>query len=185
MSSGIVIPGSTNLEKRTQPDMYGFSLTDFGKDWLSNRENTANPRRYGEFGNLLAEFDSTYGQFYAIRSQESLSCFRHGNHVACCAMAGACAETILFTAYVKLVGDESKALKDMASSGGRGRVESALLGRLKEGQRLEIQTSMSIIKYWRDNSAHGLTGMVNQNEAYVALITLLNFAQAVRRHLLS
>lgn len=181
---GVVIPGHLKYLDRTQPDLLGFSLTDFGRQWLGSRELGANPHQFGEFGRLLAEFDREYGEFYAIRAQEALSCFRHGNHVACCAMAGACAETILFTAYTKHLGDQEKALRDMTSSGGRGRVESALLGRLKEGQRMELQTSFSLIKYWRDNSAHGLSGSVDHNEAYVALLTLLNLAQAAKRYLL-
>lgn len=184
VSSGVVVPGNTRLEQRTQPDVYGFSLTDFGREWLASKELAMNPRRYGEFGKLLAEFDVVYGEFYAVRSQEALSCFRHGNFVACCAMAGACAETILFTAYARQLGDEDKALREMMSAGGRGRAETAVLGRLKEGQKMELQSSLALIKYWRDHAAHGLTGRTNQNEAFVALVTLLNLAQAARRYLL-
>lgn len=181
---GVIVPGNLEHLDRGTPDMLVFSLTDFGRQWLESRELGANPHQFGEFGRLLAEFDEVYGEFYAIRAQEALSCFRHGNHVACCAMAGACAETILFTAYAKHLGDQEKAIREMTSSGGRGRVEAALLGRLKEGQRMELQTSFSLIKYWRDNSAHGLTGRVDHNEAYVALLTLLNLAQAAKRYLL-
>lgn len=185
VSSGIVVPGSFSIEQRTQGgSLYGFNLTEFGREWIASAEVTASPRRYGDFSKLLSEFDPVFGEFYAIRSQEALSCFRHGNHIACCAMAGACAETILFTAYVKHKGDEEQALKDMTSAGGRGRVEAALLGRLKEGPRMELQTSFSLIKYWRDNSAHGVTGKVSQSEAHVALLTLLSLAQAAQRHLL-
>ena len=184
VSSGVVVPGNSRIEQRTTPDIYGFSLTDFGRSWLNNRENLYNPRNYGEFGKLLAAFDSVYGEFYAVRSQEALSCFRHGNYVACCAMTGACAETILFTAYAKQVGDLDRAQREMTSSGGRGRVEASLLGRLREGQKMELQTSLSLIKYWRDTAAHRLTGTADMQEAYVALLTLLNLAAATQRYLL-
>lgn len=184
VTSGLLVPGGFEIDNVNGNAVYGFHLTESGQEWICSAEVAASPRRYGEFGRLLSEFDPVYGELYAIRSQEALGCFRHGNYVACCAMAGACAETILYTAYAQMKGDPEQALKDMTSAGGRGRVETALLGRLKDGPRMELQTSFSLIKYWRDNAAHGVTGRINQNEAYVALLTLLTLAQSAQRHLL-
>jgi len=63
------------------------------------------------------------------------------------------------------------------SANGRSRVENVITGQLKDNLRREYSGYTSLLKYWRDISAHGISSNISDNEAFTALALLLRFAQ--------
>ncbi len=77
----------------------GFSMTEFGKEWLSKRKNDALlPADPNKFTMLFSNFQSSYGASYFRRAKEAVSSLQLGNFLACCVMSGAAAESILLSA---------------------------------------------------------------------------------------
>ena len=72
---------------------------------------------------------------------------------------------------------ENEVLKTYASSNGRSRVENMIIGQVNNYLKREYQGYSSLIKYWRDESAHGKVSGINDNEAYTSIALLLRFAK--------
>jgi hypothetical protein len=73
-------------------------------------------------------------------------------------------------------------LSQYASSGGRRRVGNLILGKLHQELRDEYKGYFSLLKYSRDQAAHGMLSGVKDNEAYTALALLLRFAMYASDH---
>ncbi len=78
--------------------------------------------------------------------------------------------------------DEEEVLRSYASSGGRGRVEALLLSNAPEPVKRSFRGYTDLLKYWRDETAHGRVSQIAADEAYVSLLTLLRLAQFARDH---
>ena len=57
-----------------------------------------------------------------------------------------------------------------------------VVGTLTEALRREFLGFTTLIKYWRDEAAHGKASQIGDNEAYTSLALLLRFAQFVNDH---
>lgn len=92
-------------------------------------------------------------------------------------MCGAAAESILLALAIKKDGDEQAILATYKSGNGRSRIESKLLGQQEDRLQKAYKTYGDLLKYWRDDAAHGVVSVINEEEAFTSMILLLRFAQ--------
>lgn len=160
---------------------FGYTVTPFGRQWLaeSDRDDYV-PVEPGRFGQMLAPFAGRFGPAFQERAQEAIRCYGAHAYLACCAMCGAAAESILLATAVAQQGE---AAVDVYMSGkGRSRLESSLLGQVTEQTKREFQDFTSLLKYWRDAAAHGAPANISDNQAFTSLAMLLRFAQFANDH---
>jgi hypothetical protein len=79
--------------------------------------------------------------------------------------------------YSFATGDEAGILKIYSAAVGRSRVEAKIVGQLPEPLRREFQGYTALLKYWRDEAAHGKASSINDNEAYTSLALLLRLSK--------
>lgn len=130
------------------------------------------PERFGE---MLAPFQARFGAAFNERAQEAIRCYGAHAYLACCAMCGAAAEAI-FLATAMAKGDEQTTLRDYMGSGGRKKIENRILGQARQALAAEFNGYTGLLKYWRDQAAHGKTLGIGDNEAMTSLAMLLRFA---------
>ena len=94
-------------------------------------------------------------------------------------MCGAAAESILLAVAIAKDGDHDKIEKMYLASGGRGRIEKPILGSEPDNIQTECGGYLSLLRYWRDVTAHGWPSGITDGEAYRSLPFLLRFAQFV------
>lgn len=179
---GILRPGVHSYGAQATDDGNagnGYSITPFGSKWLeeSDRDDYV-PTEPGRFAEMLEVFREKFGPGFYERSQEAVRCYGAHAYVACCAMCGAASESIMLaTAIAK--SDEEETLRTYRTANGRSRVENTILGQANEYIKREYRGYVSLIKYWRDESAHGKKSDITDNEAYTSLALLLRFAKFV------
>lgn len=157
----------------------GYSLTPFGRRWLEESEkDDFIPTEPGRFAEMLEPYKIRFGPGFHERAQEAIRCYGAHAYLACCAMCGASAESIvLATAIAK--DNEENILKIYASASGRHRIENILVGKARKQIQNEYKGYTSLLKYWRDEAAHGHASEIKDNEAYTSLALLLRFAAFV------
>jgi hypothetical protein len=161
----------------------GYTITPMGERWLAASDPLLFiPTEPGRLGTILAGFTTLFGAGFNQRAQEAARCYFAAAYLACCAMAGAAAESILLAAAIKRRGDEAAVLKDYRASGGRARVEKSLLGQVEEPIAGRFRTFMDLLKYWRDDSSHGIATTIGDIEAYDALSRLLRLSHFSSDH---
>jgi hypothetical protein len=176
---GILRPANYDLAQGSTPvPGNAFSLTSYGKRWIAqSSQYEVTPSEYSKFGQILSQHSPRFGAGFHSRSQEALNCYQAHAYLACCAMCGAAAESILLALAIQKQGNETEVLDMYRSSGGRSRVEKKLLGQ----QDLRIQQSYKnyseLLKYWRDDASHGMASSINEEEAFTSIMLLLRFAQ--------
>ena len=155
----------------------GYSVTPHGRNWLpnANYEELAAviPTR---FVTLLSEHASRFGPGFMSRGIEALSCYNSHAYLACCAMCGAAAESIIL-ALANEKQDPDIVLKAYQGANGRSRVQTLLIGEAAEHIKREFPRYMSLLSYWRDEAAHGRASTIAEEEAFTALLSLLKFAR--------
>jgi hypothetical protein len=154
----------------------GYSITPFGEVWLAEAESDdfvpTEPERFGE---MLAHYRKRFGEPFQERAQEAIRCYGAHAYLACCTMCGAAAESILLaTASAKKKESEIFAMYNAA--GGRGRVENIIVGQVRRQIREDFLACSTLLKYWRDQAAHGRVSRITDNEAFTSLVLLLRFA---------
>jgi hypothetical protein len=155
----------------------GYTLTPLGRQWLAAADPLLFvPMEPSRLGAMLAGFARLFGPGFNQRAQEAVKCNFATAHLACCAMCGAAAESILLAVAIARRGDEAAVLSDYRASGGRARVEKSLLGQVPEPVRSRFHTFMDLLNYWRDDSTHGVVTTIGDVEAYDALSRLLRLA---------
>jgi hypothetical protein len=93
-------------------------------------------------------------------------------------MCGAAAESVMLrTAMEKQ--DEESVLRRYRSAGGRRKVENLIIGKARKQLQEEFVAYSTLLKYWRDESAHGSISDINDNEAYTSLAMLLRLCKFV------
>jgi len=154
----------------------GYSITPFGQQWLAEADrDDFVPTEPERFAQMLAPYRERFGPSFQERAQEAIRCYGAHAYLACCTMCGAAAEAILLaTAIAKA--DEVTVLTQYNASGGRRRVENVILGQARQELRDEYVGYMTLLKYWRDQAAHGKASGIKDNEAYTSLALLLRFA---------
>ena len=127
---GILRPGTAGHGSEPGRNGGGYSVTTFGRIWLSEKNNTitADPFRLTQ---LFNQFQSLYGKNYFRRAQEAMRCFQSGIYLACCVMCGAAAESILLEAAFQLE-DPEKVLEKYLARNGRRDIENMVFGKTKK-----------------------------------------------------
>ena len=179
---GILRPGVHSYGAQATDDGNagnGYSITPFGYKWLKEAEKDDYvPTEPGRFAQMLEPLRDRFGPGFYERSQEAVRCYGAHAYLACCAMCGAASESILLaTAIAK--NTEQDILKLYVASNGRSKVENIVIGGAKDYFKREYGAYIGLIKYWRDESAHGKLSRINDNEAYTSLALLLRFAYFV------
>jgi hypothetical protein len=155
----------------------GFSVTPAGKKWLKEAgQYDFVPIEPGRFSRLLDNFTPRFGLGFQERAQEAIRCYGTNVYLACCAMCGAAAESVLLAVATAKTGNAEEVERQYLASGGRKRVEQLLLGQQTKPIREEFVGYLSLLKYWRDAASHGRRLGIADNEAYTALAMLLRFA---------
>lgn len=181
---GIIRPGVRIMDAQATPEGSGgngYSVTPFGHQWIEEPEqDTFVPTEPGRFAEMLKPFRSLFGLGFYIRAQEAIRCYGAHAYLACCAMCGAAAESILLATAIARTGDEQKVLKAYSSSRGRSRVENIVIGQAKKYLKTQFQGYNELLKYWRDEASHGKASTISDNEAYTSLAMLLRYAMFVK-----
>jgi hypothetical protein len=127
---------------------------------------------------MLKTYRKKYGPGFYERAQEAIRCYGAHAYLACCAMCGASAESIILaTAIAK--DNEENILKIYSTASGRSRIENLLVGKARKQIQNEYKGYTSLLKYWRDEAAHGQFSGIKDNEAYTSLALLLRLATFV------
>lgn len=184
---GIIRPGIRVMGEQSTPDGSagnGYSITPFGNTWIaeSDRDDFV-PTEPGHFAKMLEPFKSKMGPGFYERAQQGIRCYGAHAYLACCAMCGAAAESILLALAVAKDGEgEEKVLSTYRSAQGRSRVENMVLGQVRQQVQIEFRGYTTLLKYWRDEAAHGRPSGITDNEAYTSLSLLLRFAHFSNDH---
>lgn len=179
---GIIRPGVRTLSEQSTDEGSagnGYSITPFGRQWLDEDQDVFVPTEPGRFSEMLNPYKTRFGPGFFDRAQEAIRCYGAHAYLACCAMCGAAAESILLAVAVKKVGDEQKVLKTYSSSNGRSRVENMIIGQATGHIQREFRGYTDLLKYWRDEASHGKASSISDNEAYTSLALLLRYATFV------
>ncbi len=184
---GIIRPGVSELGGQVTDNGSGgdgYSITPFGKRWLAEETNDIFlPTDYGRFAELLAPFKDLFGPGFHERAQEANRCYRAHAYLACCAMCGAAAESIMLSLAIRKEGDEEKVLKLYRAAGGRGKIENLLTGQVDKRTRKIFIELAKLLHHWRDESAHGSASKISDNEAHTSLSTLFRFVKFAKDNL--
>jgi hypothetical protein len=183
---GILRPGITayDLQSTTEGSAgNGYSITPAGKAWLeSAHQYDFDPLDETRFSKQLEKFSRLFGPGYQERSKEAIRSYHLLLHLACCAMCGAAAESILLRLATEKNADEEKVLDMYSRLGGRKKVEDLLLGDKSVSVQKEFHTYFGLLTYWRDSASHGKASGIQEMEAHMALVLLLKLAQAAERN---
>jgi len=179
---GILRPGVHSLNAQSTDDGNagnGYSFTPFGLKWLEEADKDDYvPTEPGRFAEMLEVFRDRFGPGFYERAQEAVRCYGAHAYLACCAMCGAATESIMLSTAIAKRGEE-EVLKIYVAANGRSKVENMIVGQTKEFIQREYRGYISLVKYWRDESAHGKRSGISDNEAYTSLALLLRFAHFV------
>ncbi len=180
---GIIRPGVNKHGAQATDDGQagnGYSITPFGKKWLEEgaRDDFV-PTEPERFGEMLAPYGKRFGPGFYERAQQAIRCYGAHAYLACCAMCGAAAESILLATAIEKEKNESEVLKIYGSANGRYKIENLIVGKIKDPLQREYRSYANLLKYWRDESAHGKPSKIIENEAYTSLALLLRFAMLV------
>ncbi len=183
---GILRPGIKKYGAQTTPDGAGgsgYSITSFGQQWLQDEEEDVFvPTEPGRFAEMMEPFKTRFGLGFYGRSQEAVRCYGAHAFLACCAMCGAAAESIMLAAAIKKTRNEKTVLKSYAAANGRHRIENMVIGQANEHITREFKGLTELLKYWRDESGHGKPSQISDNEAYTSLAMLLRYAMFVNEN---
>jgi hypothetical protein len=175
---GILRPAAIRPVDNPEPFGWRFAVTPYGEQWLGATSGSeVIPTAYGRFAELLAGHGSRFGGGYLSRSQEAIQCYQAHTYLACCVMCGAAAESILLALAIARTGDEARVLREYRTGSGRSRIENLLIGQQPDRTREALATYTELLKYWRDDAAHGTVVEIDEEEAFTALILLIRFAR--------
>lgn len=161
-----------------------FSLTKQGRKWI--KQDSDNPLLYSfnHFSEYFSRFDDLFGEGYRQRSQEACRCFTARCYLASCVMSGAAAESILLFLAIKKGKPEEEALALYRTGGGLKKLKDFLSGKLNQKDKEKFEIFHELIKYQRDDAAHGEIKDILAFDAYESLSRLIFLCQHVRDRLL-
>lgn len=160
----------------------GITVTELGKEWLKQDSPAFGyiPSDPTRFTSLIEPYQELFGDGFFQRASEAGACWAHGTYYAACSMAGAAAESIMLAIAVQKSGDEAAVLAEYSKAGGRGAIERKITANMKPKDKQDFEAYTALLKYWRDNAAHGKAMSFTEFEAHDALSRLLRFAQFVK-----
>jgi hypothetical protein len=178
---GIVRPGVRRSGDQAV-DEGGYSLTSAGQEALQNLDDAmiliAQP---GSLAATLAGYRNRFGEGFRQRATEAVRCRNAEAWLACCAMTGAAAESVLLATAIAKVGDEEEVLATYRRANGRQAVLNMVVGQANEHRRATLSTFTGIVSLWRDEAAHGQPSPLSTANADEALRQLLHMCQWVDR----
>jgi hypothetical protein len=181
---GILRPGIAEYGAQETSDGSGgngYSLTPFGRQWLSEADRDMFvPTEPGRFAEMIAPFAGVFGPGFQERATEAIRCYGAHAYLSCCVMCGAAAESILLHLVIRKEGNEPSVLAKYRSATGRRTLENLIIGQQREAIKQDFEVCFSLLKYWRDEAAHGRKSEITENEAYTSLALLLRCAQFAR-----
>jgi hypothetical protein len=178
---GIVRPGVRRAGDQAVEEG-GYSLTEAGRAGLPNLDETSVLiMQPGALAAALSGYQNRFGAGFNQRAQEAVKCRNAEAWLACCAMVGAAAESILLALAIEKVGDEVQVLRAYSGTGGRQRVLNMVAGQQSQPPRETLTTFSGIISLWRDEAAHGRASPLSTANADESLRQLLHMCQWVDR----
>jgi hypothetical protein len=126
---------------------------------------------------LFEKLSERLGSGFLQRATEAAHCYAFDVYVACCAMCGAAAESILLAVATAKSGDEAAILSIYRAANGRRKVLERIVGQARPAVAEPFRSATGLLSYWRDDAAHGLASTISEIEAHNALARLLRFAQ--------
>jgi hypothetical protein len=178
---GIVRPGVRRAGEQAVEEG-GYSLTAAGRAALENLD--AATILIAQPGSLAATFNGYRGRFgdgFHQRAMEAIRCRNAEAWLACCAMVGAAAESVLLAIAISKEGDEEQVLRAYRGVRGRQAVLNIIVGQADAQRRNTLTTFASIVSLWRDDAAHGQASPIDTSNADEALRQLLHMCQWVAR----
>ena len=166
----------------TRRDLYlgpTFRLTPHGQDWLDEEEGVFNclPTEYGRFSEFLSGYKDRFGDGYLARSREAVGCYKAKLYLATCVMCGAASESIILQIRIAQAQDEQAVINEYARKQGLEKVINSMThNRQVQDLVIRMEDMRDLVKYWRNESAHGAPSTVGEVEAFTALLLLLRFA---------
>lgn len=181
---GVLRPGIKSWGKQSTEDGSagnGYSITPFGKEWLAETEKDMFvPTEPGRFSEMLAPYGHIFGSGFQERAQQAVRCYGAHAYLACCVMCGAAAESILLHLAIVKDGNEENILKLYRAANGRQKLENMIIGQQKDGIKNDFEIFFSLLKYWRDEAAHGRKSNISESEAYTSVALIMRCAQFAR-----
>jgi hypothetical protein len=179
---GMLRPSVNASDEQGVNDGFGYSITLIGERWLAESEKDPFiAMEPSQIGAMLSRYGTRFGNGYLERSREAMRCYQANAHLACCAMCGAAAESVLLgVAFAK--GDRTKVIKEYLTKGGRGRVQSFVFGNAPEFIRDQAAAGLSLLKYWRDDAAHGEFAGLSEPQAFTSTLLLLRLTSFANDH---
>jgi len=178
---GIVRPGIRRTGDQAVPDG-GYSLSAAGRAALQNLD--AATVLLAQPGSLSATFEgyrNRFGDGFNQRAQEAIKCRNVEAWLACCAMTGAAAESLLLALAITKTGDEEAVLRAYRQARGRQAVLNLIVGQANAPTQRTMTTFAGIVSLWRDDAAHGQASPIGTANADEALRQLLHMCQWVDR----
>jgi len=174
---GALRPTVQFLGKQGSPEGSGYSITAQGRLWIEKETAEILIGGPDRISQLFEKFTQQFGAAFLQRASEAAHCHAFGVYLACCAMCGAAAESILLAVAIAKAGGEAPVLASYRTAGGRQKVISTIVGQSRPAIAEPFRTATSLLSYWRDDAAHGLASTISEIEAHHALARLLRFAQ--------
>jgi hypothetical protein len=133
---GILRPGVKHHGAQATPDGSagnGYTITPFGHTWLKEiGKDDFVPTEPERFGEILEKYKSKFGAGFHERAQQAIRCYGAHAYLACCAMCGASAESIILAAAIAKEKDEKETLRKYSSANGRRTIETILIGKARK-----------------------------------------------------
>jgi hypothetical protein len=175
---GVLRPGVRQFDGQAVGSSEGYSLTIRGREWLESGAADLlvlfEPTRLARAFQALAP---RLGPGFLQRATEASRCHAFGLNLACCAMCGAAAESILLAVAIARSSDEDGTMRTYRSAQGRRRVIDQVVGSARKEIADPFRSATGLLAYWRDDAAHGAASKISEIEAHEALSRLLRFAQ--------
>lgn len=169
---GHAIPGGSGGQ--------GFAITEYGHEFFSEEaEEFYVPTQPDAFGKLLDPLKGRFGSGFHERAQQAVICLYAHADLACCAMCGAAAESILLAVAIAKTGDEAKILQTYQSKDGLRDIENIVLGQADDRIKREFMELTALIGYWRNEAADDLVTDISSSQARTSIATLLRHAMFV------
>ncbi len=180
---GIIRPGVRKHGLQATADGQagnGYSITPFGQQWLAETGyDDFVPTEPERFGEILSQYKSKFGEGFHERAQQAIRCYGAHAYLACCAMCGAATEAIILATAIEKEQNEKEILKKYASANGRRNIENIIIGKARKELQNDYRAYSILLKYWRDEAAHGKTSNISDNEAYTSLAFLLRLSMFI------
>ncbi|WP_146101456.1 hypothetical protein [Bradyrhizobium sp. AC87j1] len=178
---GLVRPGVRRSGEQAVEEG-GYSLTVAGRVALTNLDAAA--ILIAQPGSLAATFNGyrkLFGDGFHQRAMEAIRCRNAEAWLACCAMVGAAAESVLLAIAITKERDEERVLKAYRANRGRQTVLNMIIGQADAQRRNTLTTFAGIVSLWRDDAAHGRASLIDTSNADEALRQPLHMCQWVAR----